>query len=232
MSSFMDSRREGRMFLSPEATEVDARTYNLVLGGVVIYGLVLNIVMCAALGSSMMRVNPLFLFIGYLVCAFAGVMMSTKSDNPVISFIGYNLVVVPSGLIVSTVVSAYVMMGAGDIVLQAIIYTTIIAACMIGLSIAVPDFFSKIGGLLLGALIGLILAELINIFFLHKDQSYIAWIGAAIFSLYIGYDYWKAQQYAKTIDNAIDSAVDIYLDLLNLFLRILRVLGRSSSRRR
>ncbi len=228
----MENRREERMILAPDVQEIDARTYNLVLGSVVLYGLIVNIIICATMGNSMRYVNPLYLIIGYLVCAFAGMMMSSKSDNPVISFIGYNLVVVPSGLVVSVSVSIYVMEGAGDIVLQAILYTTVITACMIGLSIAIPEFFSKIGGLLLGALIGLVLAELINIFFLHKDQSFIAWIGAAIFSLYIGYDYWKAQQYPKTVDNAIDCAVDIYLDILNLFLRILRVLGGGRSSRR
>ena len=233
MSNFMESRREARMYLSPDAQEVDARTYTLVLGGVVVYGLVLNIIMCATLGDSMSHVNPIALLIGYFVSCLIGIFMSHKSNNPIISFIGYNLVVVPCGLIVSLVVSAYVRAGAGDIVLQAFIYTAIITACMIGLSIAIPEFFSKIGGLLLGALVGLILAELINIFFIHKDQSYIAWIGAAIFSLYIGYDYWRAQQYAKTIDNAVDSAVDIYLDMINLFLKILRVLGsRGGSSRR
>ena len=234
MSSFMDSRREARMYLADDAVEVDARTYNLVLGGVVIYGLVLNIIMCAALGSRMARVNPIALLIGYFISCLAGIFMSHKSSNPIVSFIGYNLVVVPCGLILSITVSAYTRSGAGDLVLQAFIYTAIITACMIGLSIAIPEFFSKLGGLLLGALIGLVLAELINIFFIHMDQSYIAWIGAAIFSLYIGYDYWRAQQYAKTIDNAVDSAVDIYLDIINLFLKILRVLGSrgGSSRRR
>ena len=234
MSSFMDSRREARMYLADDAVEVDARTYNLVLGGVVIYGLVLNIIMCAALGSRMARVNPIALLIGYFISCLAGIFMSHKSSKPIVSFIGYNLVVVPCGLILSITVSAYTRSGAGDLVLQAFIYTAIITACMIGLSIAIPEFFSKLGGLLLGALIGLVLAELINIFFIHKDQSYIAWIGAAIFSLYIGYDYWRAQQYAKTIDNAVDSAVDIYLDIINLFLKILRVLGSrgGSSRRR
>ena len=234
MSSFMQQRREERMILSPYAEEVDVRTYNMVLGGVVLYGLVLNIIMCAVLGDRMTHVNPLFLLIGYIVCCVAGMLMSSKSDNPVISFIGYNLIVVPVGLVVSLVVSVYVRAGAGDIVLQAIIYTAIITGCMIGLSIALPDFFAKLGGLLLGALIGLVIAELINIFFIHADQNYLAWIGAAIFSLYIGYDYWRAQQYPKTLDNAVDSAVDIYLDIINLFLRILRVLGSrgGSSRRR
>ena len=60
-------------------------------------------------------------------------------------------------------------------------------------------------------------------------QNVSALIGAVIFSLYIGYDYWKAQQYPKTVDNAVDSALDIYLDIINLFMRILSILGNGKS---
>jgi FtsH-binding integral membrane protein len=61
----------------------------------------------------------------------------------------------------------------------------------------------------------------------------VTWIGAAIFALYIGYDYWRAQQFPKTLDNAIDCSLDIYLDIINLFIRILRILGsRGGSRRK
>ena len=105
---------------------------------------------------------------------------------------------------------------------------------MIVLSIAFPDFFSGLGKILFGSLIGLIVAGLISMFLFPGAYTLVTWIGAAIFALYIGYDYWRAQQYAKTIDNAVDSAVAIYLDIINLFLKILRVLGSrgGSSRRR
>lgn len=47
--------------------------------------------------------------------------------------------------------------------------------------------------------------------------------------MYIGYDFWKAQKYPKTINNAVDSAIDIYLDTVNLFLDILEILSDSKS---
>ena len=53
-------------------------------------------------------------------------------------------------------------------------------------------------------------------------------MSAGIFSLYIGYDYQRAQFYPPTVDNAVDCALDIYLDIINLFLDILRILARSS----
>ena len=239
MASMMQSRREQRMIYNPEDTLLDDRTYNMALGGSVMYGLILNIVMCVTLGNRLTVAvynNPmiaLYLIIGYFVCAFIGVLMSSKSDNPVISFIGYNLVAVPIGLVLSLTVSAYVRGGAGDIVIQAIIYTAVSAACMIVLSIAFPDFFSGLGKILFGSLIGLLVAGLISALFFPGAYNLITWIGAAIFALYIGYDYWRAQQFPKTLDNAIDCSLDIYLDIINLFIRVLRILGsRGSSRRR
>ena len=222
------------MWADTDAEILDDRTYNLALGGTVMYGLILNIVMCATLGNRMAYVNPLMLLLGYVVCCIVGVLLSSKSDNPVISFIGYNLIVVPVGLVLSITISSYVRAGAGDIVFQAVVYTTVTTAVMIALSIMFPDFFARIGGLIFGALIGLVIAELLALFFFPGAQNGLAWAGAGIFSLYIGYDYYRAQQYPKTLDNAIDSAVDIYLDIINLFLRILRILGSKggSSRRR
>ena len=47
-----------------------------------------------------------------------------------------------------------------------------------------------------------------------------------IFCGYIGLDWNRAQMYPKTVDNAIDSAADIYLDVVNLFVRILSITGK------
>ena len=74
------------MILDEFATVLDDRTYNIALGGTVLYGLVLNIIMCAALGNSMMRVNPLMLLIGYFVCCLAGILISSKSALSVITW--------------------------------------------------------------------------------------------------------------------------------------------------
>jgi hypothetical protein len=227
------------MIYNPEDTILDDRTYNMALGGSVMYGLILNIVMCLTLGKTLtdtMEANPIYpiyLFVGYIVCSIVGVLMSSKSKSPVISFIGYNLVVVPIGLVLSLMINAYIQGGAGDIVVQAIVYTAVITGCMIVLSIAFPNFFSGLGKLLLGCLIGLIIAGLLSMFLFPGAYNIITWAGAVIFALYIGYDYWRAQQFPKTLDNAIDCSLDIYLDIINLFIRILRILGsKGGSRRR
>ena len=84
-------------------------------------------------------------------------------------------------------------------------------------------FFSKLGlTLFLSLGIGL-LVEIIASLLGYQGDSF-NWLFVAIFFLYIGYDWHKAQSYSKIVDNAIDSAIDLYLDLINLFVRILDLL--------
>jgi len=52
------------------------------------------------------------------------------------------------------------------------------------------------------------------------------WIVAAIFCGYIGYDWGKASALPKTVDNAVDSAAALYMDIINLFLRVLSIIGK------
>ena len=61
---------------------------------------------------------------------------------------------------------------------------------------------------------------------LGKGQAAVDWVVAGLFSLYIGYDVWRSQQFPKTVDNAVDCALDIYLDLANLFIRLLSILAK------
>ena len=58
-----------------------------------------------------------------------------------------------------------------------------------------------------------------------RKRSDLAYAGAGIFSLYIGYDMYRAQSVRKTIDNAVDSAVDIYVDIVVLFTYVLEIVG-------
>jgi len=56
----------------------------------------------------------------------------------------------------------------------------------------------------------------------------IDYISAGIFSLYIGYDMHRAHSIPKTLDNAIDVSLSLYLDIINLFLNLLSILQSDS----
>lgn len=219
-----NKRREERMYKEVYVDEeISDRAYNGVIGAVLVYGLLVNVAICYIFQDRMLYVNPIALYVGYFVCCIVGMLLSSKSDNAIISFIGYNLVVVPVGLVVSISVFYYGGLGS-ELVGQAFIITMLTTATMAALSFAKPEWFEKLGGVLFAGLLGLVISELV-LLFMRVDQGITAWIGAVLFSLYIGYDFHRAQAFPKTLDNAVDSALDIYLDVINLFLKILRILG-------
>ncbi len=231
--SWTSARKEERMN-TINGEIISDRSYNLVLGGTVFYGLLMNVIICKVFGEKVLdwiiqsSTNMIILLVGYFVFALIGTLIAHKSANPAISFLGYNLVVVPVGLLVSVTVSGYLSAGMDQVVFQAIVITAITTFVMLALSCAFPTFFQGLGKILFCALIGLVVAELIALLIFRSSHDIFAWAGAAIFSLYIGYDYSKAQMYPKTLDNAVDCAVDLYLDIINLFLRLLRILGSNS----
>lgn len=210
-----------------EGTGISASVYNLIMGGMVVYGLVVNIIMCMTCTKLAMSMNPVVLLIGYLVLVLAGTFMVHRSRSTALRFVGYNMIVIPLGLVLSVVVQSYGGLNSA-IVMQAFLYTGIITGAMVLLSIAFPSFFSRIGGMLLGCLIGMLIAFIV-VLLLHIDTIVIAYFGAALFSLYIGYDIWRSQQLPRTVGNAVLSACEIYVDIINLFLRLLEILGHNKN---
>ena len=93
---------------------------------------------------------------------------------------------------------------------------------------AFPGTFAGMGRMLFVALIGLLIGQVVCMLF-RVYPTALSWAAAAIFSLYIGYDWVKAQAYVRTLDNAVDSALDIYMDIINLFLQLVRILASRDS---
>ncbi len=210
----------------PEALIGD-RAYNAIMLGVLLWGLLVNYLLCLYVGDALRAVNPLVFLLGYMICAFVGIRIAARSQKPLISFLGYNLVVVPFGLVISVMVEAYGGIHS-TVVRDAFVYTMLITGGMGAIVMIVPAFFEKLGGALLGCLAGLVICELVLLLF-RVQQSVTDWVAAGLFSLYIGYDIYRSQQFAKTLDNAVDCALDIYLDVANLFIRLIEILGRKKN---
>jgi FtsH-binding integral membrane protein len=205
-----------------EGNEISASSYNMVIGLVLLWGFGLNWVMLNKISTeAIMSVNPIMFYIGYFASCFFGIYLFQKSDNPVVSFIGYNFIVVPFGFIINLAIGAY----APNLVSDAITMTGMVTVIMMILGSMFPSFFKKIAGVLTIALIGVILVNLVSGLIFKIHYGIIDWIVALIFCGYIGYDWARANSIPKTIDNAIDSAASIYIDIVNLFMAILRILG-------
>ena len=219
------SNRKQLRLESGEADRLSARSYNLVLTSLLAYGLLLNAVIVYYFANPLMNalqgVSPWVLLLGYLVPTLLGIFMAAKSSNPMVSFIGYNLVVLPIGIMLALIIPGV----PADIVVKAMALTGMVTVTMTLLSLIAPQVFMGLGRTLLIALVVGIIAELVATFLLGYRGQLFDWFFVLLFSGYIGYDVAKSQAYPKTLDNAVDSALDIYLDVINLFIRLLRILG-------
>jgi modulator of FtsH protease len=85
--------------------------------------------------------------------------------------------------------------------------------------------FSALGAFFTVGLFVLILASLLNIFFQNQTAHlWIAAVGVLIFSGLLVFDTWRLRNVYGP-DDYIQAAVQIYLDLLNMFMFILALLG-------
>lgn len=202
---------------------VTRERFNLILGGTLLWGFVMNILFCIFFGRAAAQLPYGVVMIAYVILAFTGIIINTRSTKPIWSFLGYNLVVLPLGLVLSILIAD----AGADAVRETFQITAAVTAGMILLSNWKPEFFAKIGPCLLGSLILALLAELVTFLF-NRSFEWMNVIVALVFCGYIGFDWARAQQRPSTADNAIDSACALYLDIINLAMRVLA----SRSRRR
>jgi FtsH-binding integral membrane protein len=124
--------------------------------------------------------------------------------------------------------------------LGTIAYTFFITAAMFGTT-SIFGFItrmdlSRIGGILTMALIGLIIASVANIFVQSTPLEWlISYAGVVIFVGLTAWDTQKIKKMSMSIESSseegnkasIMGALTLYLDFINLFLLLLRIMGRS-----
>lgn len=232
MSSSQE-RYEKRMVLQPGAAEVSKSTYNAIIGGVLLYGFIADAIIVALFKNKAIEMilnNPggysttlIVMMVIYAICCLAGTFMVNRSDNPVVSFIGFNLFAIPIGFVLAY---GTIPFYNGGSVAIAFALTAVITLAMLVISTIFPDTFLSMGTTLFISLLVCVIVDLLALFIFKSDLIFIDYIVTFIFSLFIGYDWARANRCAKTIDNAVDCAAELYLDMINLFIRILSIVGR------
>ncbi len=206
---------------------ISERLYNLTIGAVLLWGFALNYAIVQSLDPIwLINAVPYWaLLVGYFLSTIAGTIIYTSSDNPWVSFFGYNLIVVPIGVILTPFLYQFDAL----LIQRALTATGGVTVGMMMLSGAFPSFFLGLGRTLFLALLLGIISQLVMKFFFQGsyNPNMFDWGFIVVFSAYVGYDWARANAIPKTFDNAVDSAASLYLDIINLFIRILRVLGRS-----
>jgi len=175
------------------------------------------------------RIRFLALCLGELalVSFLSGRIRTMSTFAASVGFVVYSIV---NGLTLSYIFLAYELSSIAQIFL--------IAALMFGFMAAYGAITKRnlntIGHYCMMALIGLIIAGLVNFFLRSQTLSYIySFVGVLVFVGFTAYDSQKIMFTAYQADEneaynrvAILGALDLYLDFINLFLNLLRLFGR------
>jgi len=166
-------------------------------------------------------------FILSLVGAFGSLiaLMFLKDKSPINLGLFY-LFSFAEGLLLGLVVEMYLAQGMGGVVVNAAGITAALVLALGAYSWTTKRDLSGMGGFLTIALFGIILASVVNIF-LHQPMLYLLISAAAvvIFSGFLMYDMQRLRGAKGGTGDAIMFAISIYLDIFNIFLSLLQILG-------
>lgn len=223
MAQTLDS---GSVWSRSGTNEIAARTYNAILAGTIAYGLVVfGLAAQAFLETRFGWLGMLLLFGVTLAGSFIA-----ASTNPFMNGLGLTLIAGGMGALCGPMIGRFSAGSVTEVALMTMMVTLVLGAA----GWLYPKSLENYGTMLFVALIGLAVAQFVLpfVFALLKWpmqglKTTLDWIGVVVFSGYIIFDFNRAQQIPKTVDNAMDSGIAVFLDIINLFLRLLSLFGRS-----
>ena len=219
-----------RQYLREGEVEISERAFNLIIGAMLLWGFLLNFATVALFGDKVVQLvshmNPFIFLIGYFVLVLVGNLMVSRG-GALVSFLGYTIIAAPIGMVLCLCLQGV----PTSVVKEAVLITAIVSLSFMIAGTLWTGFFLKLGRVLFFSLMFTIMGSLICLL-LFRGRGYriYEWLGAGIFSLYIGYDWARANTCARTVDNAIDLSASLYLDLINLFIRIVSILSDSRNK--
>lgn len=210
-----------------DGRRLSLRGYSLALTGFVLVGF-LVMGACASLFAS-----PAFLLavldsygliaFGSLVASIAGIVMmgsGKKRQSVGLSLAGYAVFVLSFGFTTSTILLEY----TASTISTAFLATAGIVTVFACLGVAMPRVFEKIQGVLTGCLLALIVVQVVMLL-MGVSQTWLDFAVIVVFCGFIGYDFHKAMYDEPTLVNAVYNASELFLDIINVFVRVLSILG-------
>ena len=200
--------------------------YSGAVTGFTVYGLVL----ASVLAFLTMKWHPSLLTVLLLGLGLplTGILIALFSKKWPWSLLGYTMVIVGLGAITGPTVAMY----KTGVVIMALGATCGVTIVMSLVGILYPRSLESWAGYLFAALLGLVFVRFGQAVMAGMGVSEKIWYmpiieyaSAALFSAYIVFDWNRALRLQHTLDNAVDCALAIFLDVLNLFLNLLRIFG-------
>ncbi len=230
--------KDGNVISTPQA-----RT-NSLLRNVYLWmtaGLLLTAVVAYFIGSNANLISKIyssgFMFVLIIAQLVLVVVLSARLQrmNTGTAIALFALYSVCTGAMLSVVVAVYTK----AVISRAFLTTALMFGGMSIYAMTTKRDLSRMGNILMMALMGLILSSLVNLFFQSETFYYImSYIGVALFCGITAWDTQKIirlnNEYGYDIDEdtfiklSIICALELYLDFINIFLYLLRIFGRGN----
>ncbi|MBR6257683.1 MAG: Bax inhibitor-1/YccA family protein [Lachnospiraceae bacterium] len=182
--------------------------------------------------ATVLQANPsaiFILFIAELAIVFVS-NIAIKKNNAVLTAVLFTIYSFLTGATLGIIFWAYDLGSVGAVFLM----TAGMFAATAIYGLVTKNDLSSIGSICLMGVIGIIIVTLVNMLFLHSEglDLAVSYIGVFIFVALTAYDTQKIKKsvaYAtpdRTATLALSGAFELYLDFINIFIRLLRIMGR------
>lgn len=209
------------------APTMSPRLFNLVIAGLIFVGFCAmgigtRIVSSQAFLDWMIR-NPILYLAGSLIGSIAGIVLmssAVKRQSVPLSLGGFALFVCTFGLTCSQALITYDL----PTINTAFTATAAITVVFGALGVLFPQVFHRMAGVLSVALLALLVVQVVMLF-MGVDQTWLDVAVIVVFCGFIGYDMHQAATVPTTLPNAVFAACNLFLDIMNVFIRILNILN-------
>lgn len=166
---------------------------------------------------------PLYIILLIAMIGSAFVRQTTKMSGILAILFSLGL-----GIILYPTLNYYVASGSGNIVLLALGGTAAVFGSAAVLGWRSSKSLESWSGKLFAILIGIIVVSLLNTFLFHMEFLYtlIAWVAVALFTVYTFIDIQRIRDRAGDRP-ASWYALNIFLDIYNIFVSLLQIFGGS-----
>jgi FtsH-binding integral membrane protein len=204
-------------------------TLALVITGVAAYGVATSPGLMMTIATNKILLWGLLLAELALVFGVSAAINRLSLTTATLMFVLYSVI---NGVTLSFLFAIYTASSIANVFL----ITAGTFAAMAVLGYVTKTDLSSLGKILMMALIGMIIATLVNVFFVKSSgfDLIISYVGVLIFVGLTAYDSQKIKNMLMTAEDAGEGyqklallgALTLYLDFINLFIYLLRILGK------
>ncbi len=156
--------------------------------------------------------------------------IAISKNNPILATISYVIYSYLTGVLLSVIFLVYTTTS----ITAVFFITAAVFAIMAIYGLTTDADLSSVGNICLMGLIGIILSGLVNMFFLKSTMfdTIICCIGVLVFVGLTAYDTQKIKERVETstddtvLTMALFGGFELYLDFVNLFLKLLKLFGK------